>query len=402
MQDPEHTPAPAHGTAADTPTGPRHLTIVFTGSGSEYFRIWLVNTLLTLVTLTLYAPYAKVRRLRWQYANTLIDGQPLAFHAEPGKMLRGHVLLLIFSGLYLGAGQVSALAGAVSGALFVALWPALWHASLRFRLANSSWRGLRFAFTGSVAQAYAALAPGMVASALMLGLLAWAGLADGAEGSEPAADSAWHDSLLVLGMVASLLMLPWWSWRARRYQHSHYQWGGQTTTFDARLGSCYGLALRAGAVALLPIVVVGVVSAVALGALGLSQGGWPSSPGMLGLLMLLMGLGYVGVMLLGRAFLMSRQQNLVWNHTHSPALRFHSQLALARVWPRLTKNLVFTALTLGLYWPFGWVRLLALRLESVQIDAQEDPARWVNTLALSAGSATGEAAGDLLDVDLGL
>jgi Bacterial protein of unknown function (DUF898) len=40
------------------------LDVRFTGSGSEYFRIWIVNLLLMLVTLSLYYPWAKVRRLR--------------------------------------------------------------------------------------------------------------------------------------------------------------------------------------------------------------------------------------------------------------------------------------------------------------------------------------------------
>jgi len=396
-----------HPTAIDdTPAlagqaGPRRLAIAFTGSGSEYFRIWLVNTLLTLVTLTLYAPFAKVRRLRWQYANTLVDGQPLAFHGDPWKMLRGHLLLLVFTGLYLGAGQVSPLAGLVAGGLLAALWPALWQASLRFRLANSSWRGVRFAFTGSVGGAYAALAPMLLPAAGVLGLLAWPEPGTAPESAGTAAPPmAW---LLGLAPLAAGLLWPWVSWRARRYQHSHYHWAGQTTGFDARLGAFYGLSLRAGAVTVLPIVLVGVVAALVLGALGQQQGsGWPLSVGWLGLLPLLLGVGYLAVVFLAQAYLMSRQQNLVWNHTRSAALQFHSALAMALLWPRLAKNLVFSALTLGLYWPFGWVKLLALRLQAVHIDSTEDPARWVATHQASEGSAAGEAAGDLLDVDIGL
>lgn len=33
-----------------------HTDVAFTGSGSEYFRIWIVNILLTLVTFGLYTP----------------------------------------------------------------------------------------------------------------------------------------------------------------------------------------------------------------------------------------------------------------------------------------------------------------------------------------------------------
>ena len=46
-----------------------HLRISFTGSGSEYFRIWIVNLLLLLVTFGIYYPWAKVRRLRYFQKN---------------------------------------------------------------------------------------------------------------------------------------------------------------------------------------------------------------------------------------------------------------------------------------------------------------------------------------------
>src|SRR5438445_6227587 len=69
------------------------LPITFSGSGSEYFRIWIVNLLLTLVTLGLYYPWAKVRRLRYFYGNTAVGGDTLDFHGDPKRMLRGFLLV---------------------------------------------------------------------------------------------------------------------------------------------------------------------------------------------------------------------------------------------------------------------------------------------------------------------
>lgn len=129
---------------------PRTLAVRFTGSGSEYFRIWIVNLLLTVVTLGLYLPFAKVRRLRYFYGNTLVDGQALAFHGQPWAMFRGHVLLMILFGLYAVAGQMSPLAALIAFVILALIWPALWRAGMAFRLANTSWRGLRFAFRGDV------------------------------------------------------------------------------------------------------------------------------------------------------------------------------------------------------------------------------------------------------------
>ncbi|MBP6902480.1 MAG: DUF898 family protein [Burkholderiaceae bacterium] len=380
--------APPAGAGIGT-DAPRRLDLRFTGSGSEYWRIWLVNLLLTLVTLTLYAPFAKVRRLRWQYANTLVDGQALGFHGDPWKMLRGHLLILVFGACYLGAGQFSALAGLVAAGALAALWPALWQASLRFRLANTSWRGVRLHFSGTVGGAYLALAPMLLPAALFLAALVWP-----AEPDEPV---PW-----VLGLSPLLvgLLFPWVAFRARRYQHEHYHWAGQTTRLETTLGAFYGLWLRAGMISGLPLFVAGLLAAVLLPALGQRSGGMAAAGVLLtGLLAVL---AYLLALIVGQAYLISRQQNLVWGSTRSDALQFHSALAMRELWPLLGRNLLFTALTLGLYWPFAWVQLLRMRLQAVSVQAQGDPATWVATLRASEGSAAGEAAGDLLDIDVGL
>ncbi|MEN9417953.1 MAG: hypothetical protein RI988_1573 [Pseudomonadota bacterium] len=86
---------PEHGEARRSSPGPgaaRTRELRFTASGSEYFRIWIVKPLLIVVTLGLYLPFGKARRLRDFHANTLEDGQPLAVHGDHWKMFKGFVL----------------------------------------------------------------------------------------------------------------------------------------------------------------------------------------------------------------------------------------------------------------------------------------------------------------------
>jgi len=129
--------------------GQTELAIRFVGSGSEYFRIWLVNLLLTLVTLGFYYPYAKTRRLKYFYGATEVGGHPLSFHGQPWAMFRGYVLMLVFFIAYNLAGYVSPVAGLVALIVLALLWPVLWCSSMRFKLANTSWRGLRMHFRGT-------------------------------------------------------------------------------------------------------------------------------------------------------------------------------------------------------------------------------------------------------------
>ena len=56
--------------------------IVYTGTGGEYFRVWVVNVLLTIVTLSLYTPWARRRTAQYFYSHTQVLGSPLEFAAE--------------------------------------------------------------------------------------------------------------------------------------------------------------------------------------------------------------------------------------------------------------------------------------------------------------------------------
>jgi hypothetical protein len=64
---------------------PQRLKVEFTGSGSEYFRIWIVNLLLTIVTLSLYRPFAKARRLAYFHATPSSAASRWAFMATHGR-----------------------------------------------------------------------------------------------------------------------------------------------------------------------------------------------------------------------------------------------------------------------------------------------------------------------------
>ncbi len=64
----------------------------FTGQAGEYFRIWIVNICLTLVTLGIYSAWAKVRRKRYFYGNTLLNEAGFDYLADPKAILRGRLI----------------------------------------------------------------------------------------------------------------------------------------------------------------------------------------------------------------------------------------------------------------------------------------------------------------------
>ena len=64
----------------------------FSGTGSEYFRIWIVNIMLTILTLGIYSAWAKVRSQRWLHGHTSLADSAFRYHARPLQILIGRVI----------------------------------------------------------------------------------------------------------------------------------------------------------------------------------------------------------------------------------------------------------------------------------------------------------------------
>ncbi len=127
----------------------KHTPVIFEGKTSEYFGIWIVNLLLSIVTLGIYSAWAKVRRKKYFYNNTLIDNVGFDYHAKPISILKGR---LIAVALLVVAAINPILQSLVFLLIFIAL-PWLVVRGSIFNSRNSSHRGLRFDFIGTVGKA---------------------------------------------------------------------------------------------------------------------------------------------------------------------------------------------------------------------------------------------------------
>jgi uncharacterized membrane protein YjgN (DUF898 family) len=361
------------------------LDIAFTGSGSEYFRISIVNLLLTALTLGFYIPFAKARRLRYFHENTLVGGAALSFHGDPWRMLRGYLLIGLLVLAYSVLTHLWPLGAALMLLVTVPLGPLMLWSALRFRLGQTAWRGLRLRFDGRLDDAYRVFWPALLPLGVLV--IGQAVLAPGsAEAELPADGAASRPVLAVLVGLCTLalgLMTPWISWRLKVYQHGHYRLGDEVTQLDVTFGSFYRIHLGLAGIGLL----VGLVAIGVLGALV----GTRSFVAM----MVAGPLFYIGGGALLGGFLISRMQNLVWSRTSSAHVQFRSELGLWPLVRLLLKNTVLTMLTLGLYWPFAAIALARLRLAAVSIELNLPVEQITGTAGADGHGAAGEAAADL-------
>lgn len=395
------------------PDTSRNLRVTFTGSGSEYFRIWIVNMLLTLVTLGLYLPFAKVRRLSYFYANTRIDGHAFAFHGNPWRMLRGFLLLAVLMVVYGIGVRISPTATIVSFAIFCAVWPALWRASMQFRLSNTSWRGLRFGFKGSLAGAYLGFLPVLAASFSLVLVGQWMAPTAGEGPADPSKldpNFGWAMLACVLFMFA---VFPWGMALIKRYQHGGYRYADQQTQLLVPTRRFYGLVIKGILIYLGSLVALFAVVAlvVAAGAFVVFMGAAVDFKAQLAhmtkehaVIAVTVGVGvlYLLGLSLVSAYFSARMQNIVWGGTRSEDVQFVSELKVWRLTVLNLKNWTLTGLTLSLYRPFAAINLARMRLEAVSIGLDADIDQWTAAHASAHQDAVGEAAGDFFGIDMGL
>ena len=373
--------------------------LIFTGSGSGYFRIWIVNLLLSIVTIGIYTPWAKVRRIRYFYGNTLFDGSPFEFHGRPLALLWGRLIGLVLLAAYSQTAKFSLTLWLAVVAGLIVLFPWLLWKSLRFRFLNSSYRGIRFGFDGTVGAAYVTYLPmivGFLAPTLILVLT------QHSMTIRTPTSAALKPYFAALGLL--LLLAPWFYFRIRAYQHRHARLGTTSFSFDGKVVSVYAIALKTFLFSLLLSFVGGLAGGLVGGLAWLVLGRSSLEATRFGLpTMMSIGLGVAVFYLLFfsvTSFPKAMIQNIVWNHTRLGGAPFVSDVGRFRLWRIEVVNLVLTLVTLGFFWPFAVVRSMRYRLQSVGWSGDSD--------ALTAHAdegrvgATGEETADLFGLDLAL
>lgn len=129
--------------------------INFLGDGMELFKIQIVNLILTIVSLGLYYPWAKARTLDYLYSKSTLEMDPFAFSGTGQEMFKGFIKALIILGAVLGIFYYLYFEGYMLPAFLfyivalAGIAPLAIHGSMRYRAAKSSWRGIRFGYTGN-------------------------------------------------------------------------------------------------------------------------------------------------------------------------------------------------------------------------------------------------------------
>lgn len=373
----------------------------FHGTGSEYFRIWIVNLLLTLVTVGIYSAWAKVRRMRYLYGNTELMGARFEYHGDAVKILIGRVIVVAVVGGFYALSHFYPLISPIGSFVWILLLPALLTFALYFRLRNTGYRGLRFAFKGGVMQSYRAmLVPLLMAlSGLIVIGIAIAVLKEGAN------FGAGLGLLLVLLMLVvyvffPILVMPMFHVQWKRFSHQHSHFGNVQFGFTATLRQYVLAYLQNFGLFFGILILFGILAFVFLFFLssGFKTGaGWMEKAPTVVVILLL----FYALLFVIQPYMKAQFFNLAWNNTQIAGQHFRSTLTRWGMVKLGISNLVLTVLTLGFFRPFALIRTQRYLLAHLHLDLEAKGIVILNTLDSSNPKATAEGALDLLgDLDM--
>jgi uncharacterized membrane protein YjgN (DUF898 family) len=331
---------------------------IFHGDEKEYFRIWIVNTLLTLLTLGLYSAWAKVRKRRYLRGSTELMGHRFDYIADPRRILGGNLLVAVMFIAYVVAGEVYPIVRASALLVGLVLLPWVVIRSLAFNAHNTTYRGMRF---------FSRQTYGMAALTYL---------------------GQWLVIIITLGFY-----YPAWVRNRKEFTITSHRLGDAFFRFESKSGPFYSAYLLSF------LVVFGVFMAGAMitGLLVVSNRGQPPTP----LQMVPFFILYGTALFFSKHYLYARLFNHIWGHTRLDEHRFVANLSVSG-WLKLQfVNLGAIIATAGLLYPWAVVRSTRHALGCLQFQPDR-PIEKISRLHRRDGSALGETAAEFVGLDFGL
>lgn len=359
---PRIQPQPGVSPQAPAPPTPRVLAFSFQGTARDYFGIWIVNTLLKIVTVGIYSAWAKVRRRRFFYGSTTLHGQPFEYLADPLTLFKGWLIAALALLLYAIGTRVSPILSALVGLTVFAAFPWLVVRSRMFNSRNSSHRNIRFGFRPDYRQAYLVFAGLPLLTPFTLGLLA-----------------------------------PYMLYRQKRFMVENSCYGVTPFSFNATAKDFYKMSLKVG-LAFIAVLAAGagltmLAGGGLAGAARIPLGGGRELAGLALLPMMIFPLLYFVLMV----YAQTQLANLTWNGTTVAGNRFRSTLRARDMAWLFVSNAAAIACSLGLLMPWATVRMTRYRFERLEIETSGGLDGFLaDARADAATGAAGEEIGDLL------
>ena len=383
----------------------RLLTASFTGTGKEYFNIWIVNLIFSILTLGIYSAWATVRNRKYIYGHTWLDGHNFDFHGNPKSIVVGRMIAISLLALYLFGAYLNVWIPIIVLGLVLLILPFLIVRSLRFRLRNTSYRNLRFNFVGKIGWAFKAFSPAYILGVGYIFFYVFSLKFADPEQATTEIYNIKNSPILFVSIIFLLIGVAVYpvfvSWRSKFFYNNIY-YGDHLLASEPKIGKIYKiyLATIAQAVGAFIIAMFGIflftVLAVTIGkGLGLFGHGYGGLVGS--------AIGYilsVPMLLFVYAFWKTRLVNHIFQTSTWGAYEFKVQWKANEYWNVVAGNFFLTIFTLGLGYPWATIRLARYKAENFAIRAND--LDNLSGTPIGDSRAIGEEMTDAFDFEFGI
>ncbi|MDA7827892.1 YjgN family protein [Rhodobacteraceae bacterium] len=340
------------------------IPVKFNGTAKEFFGIWIVNILLSIITIGIYSAWAKVRTKKYFYQNTYIADRNFNYHATGGQILKGRLIVIGFFVLYSIMLSVLPPVGVIMILIAAILFPYLILLSIRFNAAYSSWANVRFGFDGTAGQAYK------------------------------------NYLLYPIGVALTLYLFFPFLWRANsRFVVNNHRLGQSKFGFDAGIGKFY--------LAMMFYVIAGIVGMAALipAISSLTNMGRGQIGNEAEIIAAILPAYFIFIVLFVIAAIAAKTmiRNLIFNNMWlgDDYHRFASTMSIwAMIWISLS-NAVVVVLTLGLMSPWAQIRMARYAANHTTVIPNGELDTFIGDITKDQ-SAIGDAYVDIEGIDLGI
>lgn len=351
----------------------------FTGEWLDFFNIWIVNMLLSVVTLGIYSPWAKVRNNQYLYGSTILKDTSFEYIANPVRILIGRAIVIGSYILYVILGDVLGfyMFAKIFIITFILCIPFLIRQAICFRMRYTRYRGLSFYHFASVWKYYKFF----ILHAILI--------------------------IVTIGII-----LPYTFKKFKELIINNTSYGDKSFEFKGGTGGFYKAYLKAFVLTFIPTILI-MLSQYSLlfqmhdifqlhDSNATTQGALDKMDTIIffGSMLLIV---YVLLIIFGpfvKGLLDGWIGNIVYNSTTIGKLSFKSNWKPWKLGWITLSNVIVTLLTFGMLYPWAKIRLIKYKLEHTYLEGQgfDDFIKEFE----QESSAYGEETADFFDIDVGL
>ncbi|MCP4265771.1 MAG: DUF898 domain-containing protein [Candidatus Brocadiaceae bacterium] len=311
------------------------MQLEFSGSAKEYFRIWIVNLSLTLLTFGFFSAWAKVRKKRYFYSNLTLDGTPFQYLAKPTTILKGRIIAAVLFLMYYSSTHffTTMLPYVLVAGLAIAPWVIV--RSVAFNARYSAYRNMTFRFDGTYKEAFNVIYAWGIIPVIAVGtIFNWWGI-------------YWAPSI-AYGVFT--ILFPWWRRNLKNFIVTRSSYGGHFGQFGVTGGRFFLIYFES------------VLILIGFGAIAVLHGITNTKFSPIDFIVPL----YIGY-IFAYAYVQAKITNIVWNRMRLGPLRFHSTMNCFGMTILYITNAIGILFSVCMLIPWAMIRTFRYRTDRTHV-----------------------------------